>query len=149
MDVHAYQKQIHLLYKKSNQSNSFFFRPHLKQYHLTHEEFKVLSIVHNKEGCTIGEVAEHLHLDAANISTTCKKLESLGYLSQIHNTLDKHIIDLSLNEAGTICVKDCISFCKLHYEKQWARYNKKDQNAIYNILKKMNQHLEKNEERTY
>lgn len=49
---------------------------------------------------TVGDISQHAHMDRANTSTLCKKLEQAGYLTRTRSVQDERVVTLALTEHG-------------------------------------------------
>lgn len=142
MDSGCYQQQIQELDKKMHHHLNHLLKIDFEHFHITDMQFSVLSFIDAQEGITIGELARSLKQDAGNISNLCKKLEKLNYLLRNRSLQDERVVNLYLTSEGKRCVRHINAKIQDCYEKEWNRYNKKDQEIILHGLTKLNQFFE-------
>jgi DNA-binding MarR family transcriptional regulator len=67
---------------------------------ITYPQFLVLNSLWEKDGRTVGEIAERLTLESSNITPLIKRLEAAGFLTRKRNPADDRQVLVSLSEEG-------------------------------------------------
>jgi DNA-binding MarR family transcriptional regulator len=67
---------------------------------ITYPQFLVLNSLWEKDGRTVGEIAQRLTLESSNITPLIKRLEAAGMLTRQRNPLDDRQVLVTLSEAG-------------------------------------------------
>ena len=89
--------------------NDFFdekIKPVAQKHGLTVMQLKLLCTVKSMDRATIGSVAEHTGIAAANASAMCKKLSELGYLIRKRMAEDDRVVCLELTSNGDIAAEE-------------------------------------------
>lgn len=66
----------------------------------------VLFAVQKYEIITVGNLSKIFEINQGNVSTTCKKLERLGFIYRVRQSEDERIVSLSLTEHGRQALKN-------------------------------------------
>lgn len=74
---------------------------------VTYPQFLVLNTLWEKDGRTVGEIAERLTLESSNITPLIKRLEAAGLLSRQRNPLDDRQVLVTLSAAGRALQQRC------------------------------------------
>jgi DNA-binding MarR family transcriptional regulator len=67
---------------------------------ITYPQFLVLNSLWEKDGRTVGDIAERLTLESSNITPLIKRLEAAGFLTRKRNPADDRQVLVSLTEEG-------------------------------------------------
>lgn len=138
MDSLTYQQQIQELDKNMRHHLSSLLRVDFSQYHITDIQYSVLATIQKYDGIAIGSLATQMYQDAGNMSTLCKKLEKLHYLTREKSKQDERVIQLHLTKDGEQCVNAIHKKIHAYYEQEWNRYTEKDKELILHALTKLN-----------
>lgn len=68
---------------------------------VTYTQYLVLSALWERDGLTIGAIAERLALEPSTITPAVKRLEAAGFLSRRRSTIDERLVEVHLTEKGT------------------------------------------------
>jgi DNA-binding MarR family transcriptional regulator len=74
---------------------------------ITYPQFLVLNSLWEKDGRTVGEIAQRLALESSNITPLIKRLEAAGLLTRQRNPLDDRQVLVTLSEAGLALQRRC------------------------------------------
>ncbi|WP_256078445.1 MarR family winged helix-turn-helix transcriptional regulator [Massilia sp. YIM B04103] len=74
---------------------------------ITYPQFLVLNSLWEKDGRSVGEIAERLSLESSNITPLIKRLEASGLLTRQRNPLDDRQVLVTLSEAGRALRQRC------------------------------------------
>ena len=72
----------------------------LSEQGLTLLQSRVLTEIKNAEAIAVGNLADRLHLNRANTSNMCKKLEQAGFIKRFRNKEDERVVLLRLTDKG-------------------------------------------------
>lgn len=90
------------------------YKPMLDAMGVTYTQYLVLSALWEKDGLTIGAIAERLALEPSTITPAVKRLEAAGFLSRQRSTVDERLVAVHLSEKGrelhprTGCLTDAL-----------------------------------------
>lgn len=87
-----------LLRLKTNAERAIY--PVTQKYGLTPVQAIILHLINENEPPTVSTVFRTLDLNQGNVSSTCKKLESAGYISRRRSENDERRVVLTLTEKG-------------------------------------------------
>jgi len=76
------------------------YKPMLDALGLTYPQYLVLHALWEKDGRTIGEIADRLGLESSTITPLVKRLESAGLLARARNPDDERQVLVSLTPRG-------------------------------------------------
>jgi DNA-binding MarR family transcriptional regulator len=74
---------------------------------ITYPQFLVLNALWEKDGRTIGDIADRLTLESSNITPLIKRLEVAGLVTRQRNPKDDRQVLVSLTEAGLALRQRC------------------------------------------
>ncbi len=72
-----------------------------KRYGLTGPQLLILKELYRSSNLTIGQVAENVSLSQATVTTILDRLEKLGFVQRIRNSVDKRKVNILLKEKAT------------------------------------------------
>ena len=72
----------------------------LAPWDLTYPQYLVLMLLWSRPSLTVGEVAEHLHLDSGTTSPLVRRLEQRGFLARERISADERVVTVTLTEPG-------------------------------------------------
>ncbi len=90
------------------------YKPMLDAMGVTYTQYLVLSALWEKDGLTIGAIAERLALEPSTITPAVKRLETAGFLLRRRSTTDERLVEVHLTEKGkdlhpkTGCLTDAL-----------------------------------------
>ena len=118
--------------------NSFqkLLSPIYDQYNISSLQLRVLSYIHTKKKCTIGEVGDYFSIAGGNISNLCKKLELDGYLTRTRSTQDRRVVFVSLSPKGKRTLNKIVDTLEDLYGES---IHKLDENEAREVFKHMEQ----------
>lgn len=76
------------------------YKPVLDEVGITYPQYLVLSTLWEKDGLSIGAIAERLALESSTITPLIKRLEGNGLVARRRNQKDERQVLVSLTEAG-------------------------------------------------
>ena len=76
------------------------YKPMLDALGVTYTQYLVLSALWERDGLTIGAIAERLALEPSTITPAVKRLEAAGFLSRRRSTIDERLVEVHLTEKG-------------------------------------------------
>lgn len=90
------------------------YKPMLDVMGVTYTQYLVLSALWERDGLTIGAIAERLALEPSTITPAVKRLEVAGFLSRRRSTVDERLVEVHLTQKGrelhpqTGCLTDAL-----------------------------------------
>lgn len=78
-----------------------FYSPYLRPLGLTYTQYIVFMVLWERDGQTVGEICEKLHLDSGTLTPLLKKMEKEGYLSRERSREDERRVIIRLTEKGS------------------------------------------------
>jgi len=106
MDVHEFKNLVWDYTREISDSANKIFNPVCEQYGLTMLQFRVLMELYRYGSHTIGSLADGLYVAGTNMSTMCKKLESMGLLRRFRDQADERVVKISLTEKGNRIISE-------------------------------------------
>lgn len=76
------------------------YKPHLESLGLTYPQYLTLLVLWERDGLTVSEIGERLHLDSGTLTPLLKRLEAAGYLSRLRDVADERRVLVRLTAAG-------------------------------------------------
>jgi MarR family transcriptional regulator, organic hydroperoxide resistance regulator len=77
-----------------------FYRPLLDELGITYPQYLVLMALWERDGVTVGALAERLRLDYGTLSPLLKRLQAAGLITRERRADDERSVTVSLTEAG-------------------------------------------------
>lgn len=90
------------------------YKPMLDALGVTYTQYLVLSTLWERDGLTIGAIAERLALEPSTITPAVKRLEAAGFLGRRRSTVDERLVEVHLTQQGrelhpkTGCLTDAL-----------------------------------------
>jgi MarR family transcriptional regulator, organic hydroperoxide resistance regulator len=90
------------------------YKPMLDELGVTYTQYLVLSTLWEKDGLTIGVIAERLALEPSTITPAVKRLESAGFVQRERSASDERQVEVHLTKKGknlhpkTGCLTDAL-----------------------------------------
>jgi DNA-binding MarR family transcriptional regulator len=76
------------------------YKPMLDELGVTYTQYLVLSALWERDGLTIGAIAERLALEPSTITPAVKRLEAAGFLARRRSTTDERLVEVQLSKKG-------------------------------------------------
>lgn len=76
------------------------YRELLKDLELTYPQYLVMLVLWERDGLTVGEIAERVFLDSPTVTPLLKRLEAAGLVSRDRSPLDERQVLITLTDAG-------------------------------------------------
>ncbi|MGU3496971.1 MarR family winged helix-turn-helix transcriptional regulator [Xanthobacteraceae bacterium A53D] len=76
------------------------YRPLLKTLDVTYPQFLILVLLWGKDGQSVKELGEQLHLDSGTLTPLLKRLEAAGVVRRARNTSDERVVNITLTPQG-------------------------------------------------
>lgn len=76
------------------------YREGLEKAGLTYTQYLVLMVLWERDGVSVGSIAERLELDSATLTPMLKRLELAGFIDRKRNKDDERIVEITLTKAG-------------------------------------------------
>ena len=74
------------------------YTPYLKPLDLTYTQYITFMVLWEKDGLTIGEIGERLHLDNGTLTPLLKKMEKQGYITRKRDQEDERKVTIHLTK---------------------------------------------------
>ena len=82
------------------------YRPLLDALGLTYPQYLVMMVLWERDGASVSEVGERLHLDSGTLTPLLKRLEAAGLLCRERSAQDERRVELRLTAAGrALCTR--------------------------------------------
>jgi MarR family transcriptional regulator, organic hydroperoxide resistance regulator len=81
------------------------YKPLLDPYGITYPQYLALVALSSKEGQTVSELGERLHLESNTLTPLIKRLEAAGLVTRTRDTQDERVVRLGLTLAGSNLAK--------------------------------------------
>lgn len=76
------------------------YQPLLQPLGLTYPQYLVLSVLHDRDGLTVGQIKAELHLDGSTLTPLLKRMEAAGWLLRTRSPEDERRVIVTLTEPG-------------------------------------------------
>lgn len=76
------------------------YKPLLDPYGITYPQYLALVALSSKEGQTVSELGDRLHLESNTLTPLIKRLEAAGLVTRTRDTRDERVVRLGLTQAG-------------------------------------------------
>jgi DNA-binding MarR family transcriptional regulator len=76
------------------------YKPLLDALGLTYPQYLVMFALWERDGVTVKEIGEQLHLDSGTLTPLLKRLESMGLVRRVRDAADERNVRISLTPAG-------------------------------------------------
>lgn len=77
------------------------YKPLLDPYGITYPQYLALVALSSREGQTVSELGEIMHLESNTLTPLIKRLESAGLVTRTRDKQDERVVRLGLTEAGS------------------------------------------------
>jgi DNA-binding MarR family transcriptional regulator len=109
------------------------YKPLLDSMGITYPQYLVLSALSERDGSTVGAIAERLSLESSTVTPPVKRLEQAGLLERRRSTQDERQVHVWLTEAGrdlvteSKCLGDTLMRRSGMDQQQFAEFNRRVQ----------------------
>jgi DNA-binding MarR family transcriptional regulator len=76
------------------------YRPMLAEIGLTYPQYLAMLALWERDGRTVAELGDALHLESSTMSPIIRRLEALGLVSKRRSTHDERVVHVQLTDAG-------------------------------------------------
>lgn len=76
------------------------YKPVLKALGLTYPQYLVMIVLWERDGVTVKEIGERLHLDSGTLTPLLKRLEAMGLVTRARDTADERQVRIQLTGKG-------------------------------------------------
>lgn len=76
------------------------YKPLLDPYGITYPQYLALVAMSSKDGQTVSELGERLHLESNTLTPLIKRLEAARLVTRTRDTQDERVVRLGLTQAG-------------------------------------------------
>ena len=77
-----------------------FYKPLLEPLGLTYPQYLAMLVLWERDGITVSELGQRLHLDSATLTPLLKRLESSGLVTRTRGSQDERQVLIELTGAG-------------------------------------------------
>jgi MarR family transcriptional regulator, organic hydroperoxide resistance regulator len=77
------------------------YKPLLDPYGITYPQYLALVALSSKDGQTVSELGEKLHLESNTLTPLIKRLEAAGLVTRTRDKHDERVVRLGLTETGS------------------------------------------------
>ena len=110
------------------------YQPLLKPLGITYPQYLVMLVLWEREGLTVSEIGQRLHLDSGTLTPLLKRLEGAGHIVRERSAEDERQVRVRLTAEGKVLRKkanqvpeqlSCAAQCSLSEAKTIAKHLKK------------------------
>ncbi len=91
------------------------YRPFLDEIGITYPQYLVMMVLWEKDGLTVNQIGEKLHLDSGTLTPLLKRLEAKGFINRKRKKEDERVVEVFLDDAGKKLQQDA---CKIPSKMQ-------------------------------
>lgn len=84
------------------------YKPLLDPYGITYPQYLALVALSGKQGQTVSELGERLHLESNTLTPLIKRLEAAGLVTRTRDKQDERVVRLGLTQAGSSLAKTAL-----------------------------------------
>jgi len=106
MDISEFKYLIWDYSRKINEQMSAILSAWGVKYRLSALQLRILMEIQQNGSHTVGSLANSVMVAGTNISTMCKKLESLGLLRRVRDLADERVVRIELTAQGSQIVEE-------------------------------------------
>jgi len=111
------------------------------EYGLSALQLRILMELHQNGPQTVGGLAGSVLISGANISTMCKKLESMGFVVRTRDSSDERVVLIALSEKGGQIIKTIDRYYEEAIASEMGEDGEKNLEAIICGMEKINELL--------
>ncbi len=76
------------------------YKPVLKALDLTYPQYLAMIVLWERDGVTVKEIGDRLHLDSGTLTPLLKRLEAMGLVTRTRDAADERQVRIQLTEKG-------------------------------------------------
>ncbi len=76
------------------------YQPLLQPLGLTYPQYLVVSVLHDRDGVSVGAIGSALHLDGSTLTPLLKRMEAAGWIRRQRDPRDERRVIVTLTEEG-------------------------------------------------
>lgn len=76
------------------------YKPVLKALDLTYPQYLAMIVLWERDGVTVKEIGDRLHLDSGTLTPLLKRLEAMGLVTRTRDTADERQVRIQLTDKG-------------------------------------------------
>ena len=84
------------------------YKPLLDRFGITYPQYLALVALSSKDGQTVSELGEKLHLESNTLTPLIKRLEAAGLVVRTRDKRDERVVRLTLTEAGNGVAREAL-----------------------------------------
>ena len=111
------------------------YRPFLEALDITYPQYLVLMVLWERDGLTVNQIGEKLHLDSGTLTPLLKRLEVKGVLVRKRKEEDERVVAITLTSEGLALKKKAIKIPQQVVEA--LGLTEKELNQLKNITSKI------------
>src|SRR5829696_8980045 len=77
-----------------------FYKPLLEPLGLTYPQYLVMLVLWERDGLTVKEIGQQLHLDSGTLTPVLKRLQATGYVRRSRDLPDERQVRVTLTQRG-------------------------------------------------
>lgn len=85
------------------------YKPLLDPYGITYPQYLALVALSSKDGQTVSELGEKLHLESNTLTPLIKRLEAAGMVTRTRDKQDERVVRLNLTSPGSRIAKEALA----------------------------------------
>ena len=143
MNITEFKEIIWEYTRKINESTNSIVSPLCTPYGLTIMQLRILMELSRNSSHSIGTLANKTFAAETNISSMCKKLESMGFIVRSRDRKDERVVNVNLTENGINTVEIISKALDTLIMKQVEDQPQESIEQIVNGVKKLSDLLEK------
>lgn len=93
-------KQICFTLYATSMAVNRMYKPLLDAMGITYPQYLVLNVLGERDGATIGGIAERLHLESSTVTPPVQRLEQAGLVTRQRSESDERQVEVRLTAAG-------------------------------------------------
>ena len=99
-DALALDRQLCFQFYAASNLITRLYRPVLDDLGLTYPQYLVLLVLWERDGSTVGEICQRLHLDSGTMTPLLKRMAAMGLVTRARDPDDERRVRITLTEAG-------------------------------------------------
>lgn len=76
------------------------YKPILDALGLTYPQYLVMTVLWRRDGLTVTDIGDRLHLDSSTLTPLLKRLEGAGHLTRTRDARDERVVRVRLTDQG-------------------------------------------------
>lgn len=78
------------------------YKPVLKALDLTYPQYLAMIVLWERDGVTVKEIGDRLHLDSGTLTPLLKRLEAMGLVTRTRDAADERQVRIQLTDKGRV-----------------------------------------------